>query len=157
MWLEIVRVSFFFFSSRRRHTSCALVTGVQTCALPIYDSHPFPGMIGAAPGRVAAMVRRQDDEIARPQAPMDFRQSEIERFQCRRIAGNVAAVAVELVEIDEIGEDEVAVVGRVHGVQRSGHEGGIAIGLHHRSEEHTSELQSLMRISYAVFCLKKKK
>src|SRR3546814_8629230 len=29
--------------------------------------------------------------------------------------------------------------------------------LPHRSEEHTSELQSLMRISYAVFCLKKKK
>src|SRR3546814_3324197 len=28
---------------------------------------------------------------------------------------------------------------------------------HHRSEEHTSELHSLMRISYAVFCLKKKK
>src|SRR3546814_3428941 len=30
-------------------------------------------------------------------------------------------------------------------------------GQRHRSEEHTSELQSLMRISYAVFCLKKKK
>src|SRR3546814_7913923 len=29
--------------------------------------------------------------------------------------------------------------------------------VHARSEEHTSELQSLMRISYAVFCLKKKK
>src|SRR3546814_13768284 len=28
-------LSFFFFSSRRRHTRCALVTGVQTCALPI--------------------------------------------------------------------------------------------------------------------------
>src|SRR3546814_5211810 len=27
--------TFFFFSSRRRHTSCALVTAVQTCALPI--------------------------------------------------------------------------------------------------------------------------
>src|SRR3546814_4923540 len=27
--------AFFFFSSRRRHTRCALVTGVQTCALPI--------------------------------------------------------------------------------------------------------------------------
>src|SRR3546814_3487424 len=27
----------FFFSSRRRHTSCALVTGVQTCALPILE------------------------------------------------------------------------------------------------------------------------
>src|SRR3546814_3846052 len=29
---------FFFFSSRRRHTMCALVTGVQTCALPICDT-----------------------------------------------------------------------------------------------------------------------
>src|SRR3546814_18449162 len=28
----------FFFSSRRRHTRCALVTGVQTCALPIYPA-----------------------------------------------------------------------------------------------------------------------
>src|SRR3546814_2661199 len=28
----------FFFSSRRRHTKCALVTGVQTCALPIYPN-----------------------------------------------------------------------------------------------------------------------
>src|SRR3546814_10504970 len=32
-----------------------------------------------------------------------------------------------------------------------------ALVIHDRSEEHTSELQSLMRISYAVFCLKKKK
>src|SRR3546814_5452134 len=32
-----------------------------------------------------------------------------------------------------------------------------ASGSHRRSEEHTSELQSLMRTSYAVFCLKKKK
>src|SRR3546814_5618389 len=30
-------VFMFFFSSRRRHTRCALVTGVQTCALPIFD------------------------------------------------------------------------------------------------------------------------
>src|SRR3546814_9527750 len=29
----------FFFSSRRRHTRCALVTGVQTCALPIYREY----------------------------------------------------------------------------------------------------------------------
>src|SRR3546814_1213791 len=33
----------------------------------------------------------------------------------------------------------------------------VDIGVDIRSEEHTSELQSLMRISYAVFCLKKKK
>src|SRR3546814_633381 len=31
----------FFFLSRRRHTRCALVTGVQTCALPIYAPHEF--------------------------------------------------------------------------------------------------------------------
>src|SRR3546814_7153009 len=30
----------FFFSSRRRHTRCALVTGVQTCALPIFQNRP---------------------------------------------------------------------------------------------------------------------
>src|SRR3546814_1269314 len=33
----VVYIVFFFFSSRRRHTRCALVTGVQTCALPILD------------------------------------------------------------------------------------------------------------------------
>src|SRR3546814_9494231 len=40
--------------------------------------------------------------------------------------------------------------------RRSSHDPPIA-ALRGRSEEHTSELQSLMRISYAVFCLKKKK
>src|SRR3546814_15085982 len=34
----IVCCTVFFFSSRRRHTRCALVTGVQTCALPIYSA-----------------------------------------------------------------------------------------------------------------------
>src|SRR3546814_1521631 len=40
IWVYIIIAGsdfdFFFFSSRRRHTRCALVTGVQTCALPIY-------------------------------------------------------------------------------------------------------------------------
>src|SRR3546814_1889895 len=39
---------------------------------------------------------------------------------------------------------------------RAGTEAALVGGLADRSEEHTSELQSLMRISYAVFCLKKK-
>src|SRR3546814_1619373 len=47
------------------------------------------------------------------------------------------------------GENEIYVV-----MVRTGDEGPKGIS---RSEEHTSELQSLMRISYAVFCLKKKK
>src|SRR3546814_2968558 len=34
--MGVLIVGVFFFSSRRRHTRCALVTGVQTCALPIY-------------------------------------------------------------------------------------------------------------------------
>src|SRR3546814_8529375 len=34
--IYIVVCCLFFFSSRRRHTRCALVTGVQTCALPIW-------------------------------------------------------------------------------------------------------------------------
>src|SRR3546814_14509873 len=33
---EVIIYRMFFFSSRRRHTRCALVTGVQTCALPIF-------------------------------------------------------------------------------------------------------------------------
>src|SRR3546814_9919656 len=37
---------FFFFSSRRRHTRCALVTGVQTCALPICFGPPGRREVG---------------------------------------------------------------------------------------------------------------
>src|SRR3546814_10591963 len=47
----------------------------------------------------------------------------------------------------------LVLIGASYGVKISAHLGVDAF----RSEEHTSELQSLMRISYAVFCLKKKK
>src|SRR3546814_8102387 len=65
----------------------------------------------------------------------------------------------------ELEVDRLAVGQRdaLHRLRRRVEEGnGEAIGdvgalLWRRSEEHTSELQSLMRISYAVFCLKKKK
>src|SRR3546814_17119703 len=42
MLLYYMYVVFFFFSSRRRHTRCALVTGVQTCALPILERRTRP-------------------------------------------------------------------------------------------------------------------
>src|SRR3546814_6558229 len=45
---------------------------------------------------------------------------------------------------------------RPAGADRQDVEVGLLACRHHRSEEHTSELQSLMRISYAVFCLNKK-
>src|SRR3546814_9602914 len=45
----------FFFSSRRRHTRCALVTGVQTCALPIsYLTDTFFN-----PARAVALMKRE--------------------------------------------------------------------------------------------------
>src|SRR3546814_8904971 len=48
-------VSLFFFSSRRRHTRCALVTGVQTCALPI-----FPGAVLGNPDGKVTLVEFSD-------------------------------------------------------------------------------------------------
>src|SRR3546814_1510525 len=52
------------------------------------------------------------------------------------------------------GNNPIRVVGVVDHLVRPSDQGGPAA--HERSEEHTSELQSLMRISYAVFCLQKK-
>src|SRR3546814_15615935 len=40
MMFAILIIYMFLFASRRRHTRCALVTGVQTCALPIYPQAP---------------------------------------------------------------------------------------------------------------------
>src|SRR3546814_2489925 len=47
MW---ILCCFFFFSSIRRHTRCALVTGVQTCALPIF------GQVRAALGPISVLI-----------------------------------------------------------------------------------------------------
>src|SRR3546814_1858711 len=52
---RLVFVSYFFFSSRRRHTRCALVTGVQTCALPI--------CLAAAALLVACAPKQNSSEI----------------------------------------------------------------------------------------------
>src|SRR3546814_5847089 len=71
-----------------------------------------------------------------------------------------AAVAEERVEVGvadavALSVDLREVDAEVLGARANG--GGSQNRLPMRSEEHTSELQSLMRISYAVFCLKKKK
>src|SRR3546814_5119272 len=110
-------VFFFFFSSRRRHTRCALVTGVQTCALPISP----PSLTGDAAAEASA----------------------------HRTNGTVIALGG-----DRRGEDRAAEI-LFEPVVHIGPELADLVG-RTRSEEHTSELQSLMRISYAVFCLKKK-
>src|SRR3546814_1924550 len=66
---------FFFFSSRRRHTRCALVTGVQTCALPIYQ-----GIENVAGKR---LVAEQRDIVRDGRAARD--QLDLERSEERRV------------------------------------------------------------------------
>src|SRR3546814_1463706 len=78
--------------------------------------------------------------------------------------GHVEAVDVELMVVLCIGDRRLQRLLHVDGDAplREGQLGEGRLGrlaadrLRHRSEEHTSELQSLMRSSYAVFCLKKK-
>src|SRR3546814_10689582 len=68
MWYSV----FFFFSSRRRHTICALVTGVQTCALPISDADALPDrllvnsvttIVGPGAARLTIDANRQASSV----------------------------------------------------------------------------------------------
>src|SRR3546814_2700367 len=56
-----------FFSSRRRHTRCALVTGVQTCALPILFGGITRG-VADLPARVTSCVPNRPRRVARRMA-----------------------------------------------------------------------------------------
>src|SRR3546814_1683883 len=112
-----------FFSSRRRHTRCALVTGVQTCALPISSKH------SAIPSPGATRCVEETSPLLWISIPNISRR--------RRHRQLCTTLLIWLC-----------------GVLRCCSASSAA---QRRSEEHTSELQSLMRISYAVFCLKKKK
>src|SRR3546814_6562534 len=59
----------FFFASRRRHTRCALVTGVQTCALPIYLEREMLDPLGrilVAPHVGLARQLEKGEDIAVP-------------------------------------------------------------------------------------------
>src|SRR3546814_8419197 len=144
--LYICSLSCFFFSSRRRHTRCALVTGVQTCALPIWNK------------------------------------TNIRSFGIKLIVGSLIDVAVWIIEITNpitnismsggpatiMMTQSAWPIDNENGLFNSNAPAPFANGLclyyasiappprSPRSEEHTSELQSLMRISYSVFCLTKK-
>src|SRR3546814_18532230 len=61
--VDATRCRLFVFSSRRRHTRCALVTGVQTCALPI-----FPPGFPAFPGERADHTEKPSQEQTPRQA-----------------------------------------------------------------------------------------
>src|SRR3546814_9023957 len=81
-----------------------------------------------------------------------------------RAASDVRSTAVALVDdADDVRHQprrcerlELSFTEQSTGMVERGHDPKVAWVTRDRSEEHTSELQSLMRISYAVFCLKKK-
>src|SRR3546814_4071652 len=72
------------------------------------------------------------------------------------LSGGVAGQRVRD-ELERLGQLEAGQALACPGRQRSDEVAIPSVGGRSRSEEHTSELQSLMRNSYAVFCLKKKK
>src|SRR3546814_9396900 len=71
---------FFFFSSRRRHTRCALVTGVQTCALPI-SANQVRAKLRRYTRQRQTFLAMQDEvkDMRRNQAPEALRHRSEER------------------------------------------------------------------------------
>src|SRR3546814_5295170 len=126
----------FFFSSRRRHTRCALVTGVQTCALPIYIAWATHSVANQHKTNFCHLIKRFVEalKLNQSQDKPCIQSCEVDRsggFTIMRIIACARLFANRSIP-----------QGQAAGADRS--------------EEQPSELQSLMRISYAVFCLKKK-
>src|SRR3546814_7662371 len=119
---------------------CALVTGVQTCALPIsylYSTYEAPTF--GEPECEANPSERKKVVILGGGPNRIGQGIEFDYCCCH------ACFALE-----EAGYETIMVNCNPETVSTD-------YDTSDRSEEHTSELQSLMRISYAVFCLKKKK
>src|SRR3546814_5616378 len=149
----------FFFSSRRRHTRCALVTGVQTCALPIWartkvKNHSDTIIIGE--GKMMKKTYLLISGATLCCVPL------ANAAQAQTSSGIEQAVPVPQTE-EPSGAGDIVVTAQ----RRSERLQDIPMAITalnaesferapvtNRSEEHTSELQSLMRNSYAVFCLK---
>src|SRR3546814_2919347 len=141
---------YFFFSSRRRHTRCALVTGVQTCALPIcsglvitqekaylLESRLNPVArkwdLDGVDALIAALRSKKDERLA-VDVTDAMTTNESFFFRDNRPFEQFKNVVLPHLLEARAGRKQIRIW---------------------RSEEHTSELQSLMRISYAVFCLNK--
>src|SRR3546814_3747704 len=140
----------FFFSSRRRHTRCALVTGVQTCALPIFYRLPrlqreriyhdiFHDLIAQEDGcrgdhaELSVVCLDGHAVFLLPQSVASLNLSQFSSlFVLLTVRGAMCLMRSA----------------HPHTVRKARHP--LALPVANRSEEHTSELQSLMRISYAV-------
>src|SRR3546814_5843738 len=109
----------------------ALMTGVQTCALPIcLGNHGF---------WLRRFCRRDADQFQSTEGEHDDRQRQQHAAEAVGEEATVRPQVADACLLAPLATDQ----------QEQPEQD-------HRSEEHTSELQSLMRISYAVVCLKKK-
>src|SRR3546814_4569428 len=79
------------------------------------------------------------------------------RILIHAAAGGVGSIAVQMAKLRGAEVTALASGGHIAFVKDLGADHVVDRTTPYRSEEHTSELQSLMRISYAVFCLKKNK
>src|SRR3546814_6064370 len=146
------------FSSRSRHARCALVTVVQTCALPMYVRG------GSAIKDVRATINfgvGVSGYIAG--AGVDGGS----QFSCANCALNFAVpvadgllvtgdLSLAFSNVSFSGAANYAISSyRGSRITLQSVELGLGVRPATRSEEHTSELPSLMRTSYAVLCLKK--
>src|SRR3546814_10552257 len=139
----------FFFSSRRRHTRCALVTGVQTCALPISNRK---GSRIAAPrhrpgfGRANNCARTGESFPEGALGSMNLKSFvlflAIGLSACSGSNQQPAPAPTASVKTATVNQGAINTVLTVYG--------DLAADAS-RSEEHTSELQSLMHNSFAVF------
>src|SRR3546814_1488989 len=146
MVLSMLFCYYFFFSSRRRHTRCALVTGVQTCALPIlkgeaaFDEIEHFFLLKAQLERVSVVGEADLDVVAVGRVDV------VERDDSRSIETPIIHVLVgRIATVEEV---------EIHAHNSAS---PTATSSTIRSEEHTPELKSLMRISYAVLRLQTKK
>src|SRR3546814_9573306 len=124
---------YFFFSSRRRHTRCALVTGVQTCALPLIRN-TFTVAVYIDTGK-----RRCLDAVF-TKVPYGI-QHRIGTFE---IGGKVVEGIMDC-RTDDIAGFHCSGISIQFNIPERQYLTDIS-GHLDRSEEHTSELQSLMRI-----------
>src|SRR3546814_8843655 len=139
----------FFFSSRRRHTRCALVTGVQTCALPISRLERGEAMFH--------VVHKDDDPFVVEAGSAQLVNLGTAFNVVRAKGRTVVAVSEGIVAYNPKGANIRMTAGQGLEARDSDRQAPKVQAVDPaRSEEHTSELQSLMRISYTVLCFKNK-
>src|SRR3546814_2387139 len=125
----------FFFSSRRRHTRCALVTGVQTCALPIADQL----ILAVQRATETERLKRENEELrARAGIEAELTGSSAILNNVRATLKRVAATGSRVLISGPPGSGKEVAARLLH--QWSPRAAGPFVV---RSEEHTSELQSL--------------